>query len=36
MKIRLRGVLELLQAGIDVFLTDVDAVFNADPFEHVR
>ena len=31
MKIRLRGVLELLQAGIDVFLTDVDGVFTKDP-----
>ncbi|KAJ1480293.1 nucleotide-diphospho-sugar transferase-domain-containing protein [Baffinella frigidus] len=35
MQVRLRAVLLLLRQGFDVFLTDVDAVFNSDPFAHV-
>ena len=35
MHIRLRAVLALLRGGLDVWLTDVDAVFNNDPFPFV-
>ena len=35
MHIRLVCVLALLRGGLDVWLTDVDAVFNSDPFPFV-
>ena len=35
MHMRLDCVLELLRGGLDVWLTDVDAVFNSDPFPFV-
>jgi hypothetical protein len=35
MHLRLRSVLALLRGGLDVWLTDVDAVFNSNPFPYV-
>lgn len=35
MHIRLHSALVLLRGGLNVWLTDVDAVFNSDPFPYV-
>jgi hypothetical protein len=35
MHIRLDCLLILLRGGLDVWLTDVDAIFNSDPFPFV-